>query len=361
MTCNIRYGTVLPRAIHNLASNPLVLRSRKARSVHFQGRNNGLWTHGLHTGRKLFSGTSIINTQTFKKSEKLSIQQLKEHFLLLQLARTIACEDASVCCGGKIKIENCGAETNSRVENPSKDSDQTIKHRDSLDESVVPTEGYDRLTSPPVVLRWDSSSTRNGRKIILPTVDAQRISDTRAIEDLIKDGAPATFGKGAVEVLDESYRKAIKLDPDQFSTTFHPNDFGITDDIHQTLQTAIAGSGKDCNVATDLLGVRAELYKLNVSKYNNIGAATVQFRWLTQTVTDILRTIGQISSPRRHTSCHKSNRLISRLSPLSSRGGPAACDTSRKRYHLGLEPAFSQYHTMGRLLQRLRARSHACH
>jgi len=58
------------------------------------------------------------------------------------------------------------------------------------------------------------------------------------------------------QVLDEKYRKATKLEPDQFATTFCPYKAGIVDVINQVLVPNISADGSEQR------GVRAELYKL---------------------------------------------------------------------------------------------------
>ncbi len=101
------------------------------------------------------------------------------------------------------------------------------------------------------------------RKITLPI--ESRTRGTAAIEELLKTCTPATFGKRGKEVLDASYRKAIKLDSDQFSTTFNPYEVGIIDAISQSLLPGIAKPFSDeTSQYEEHLGVIAELYKLNV-------------------------------------------------------------------------------------------------
>jgi len=63
---------------------------------------------------------------------------------------------------------------------------------------------------------------------------------------------PASFGVNQQDVLDESYRKAGKMEPSAFSTQFSPSSLGIVELIRATL---LQGSAKS---------VRVELYKLNV-------------------------------------------------------------------------------------------------
>lgn len=65
---------------------------------------------------------------------------------------------------------------------------------------------------------------------------------------------PATFGRNNEDVLDESYRKAGKLDRDNFATTYHPLDYETIVDIRSELL-----QGYD-----ERKPIRAQLYKLNV-------------------------------------------------------------------------------------------------
>ena len=102
-------------------------------------------------------------------------------------------------------------------------------------------------------------------KLTLPPTVSQT-SGTVAVEELLKACAPATFGKKGEEVLDESYRKAVKLDSDQFCTSFNPHEVGIVDAIAQGMLPAVAKPFSDrSSKHEEHLGVIAELYKLNVS------------------------------------------------------------------------------------------------
>jgi hypothetical protein len=65
---------------------------------------------------------------------------------------------------------------------------------------------------------------------------------------------PATFGVNGEDVLDESYRKAGKMDVTDFATNFVVEDSGIMDIIRSELL-----EGHESNKA-----IKAELYKLNV-------------------------------------------------------------------------------------------------
>ncbi|KAG9308531.1 hypothetical protein JVU11DRAFT_11875 [Chiua virens] len=74
---------------------------------------------------------------------------------------------------------------------------------------------------------------------------------TEELEALSQACEPATFGLNNKDVLDETYRKAGKLDLDEFATLFDPRSLGIHDVIERDL------------LATDQ-AVEFELYKLNV-------------------------------------------------------------------------------------------------
>ena len=59
--------------------------------------------------------------------------------------------------------------------------------------------------------------------------------------------APATIGLNGQDVLDETYRKAGKLDKSQFSVDFDPHDYGVVDAIAQTLLPGIGKMLRECN------------------------------------------------------------------------------------------------------------------
>lgn len=99
----------------------------------------------------------------------------------------------------------------------------------------------------PVTIRWDS--TDEIEKVVLPATDPS------LIQRLIKSTQPASFGLKGQDVIDESYRKASKLDPSAFSTNFCPYEVGIIDILGQTLLPLPQSKSQ---------GIRAELYKLNV-------------------------------------------------------------------------------------------------
>lgn len=53
------------------------------------------------------------------------------------------------------------------------------------------------------------------------------VSSTDVLQQLVDTCFPATFGRGDQDVLDNSYRKAGKLDADKFLGSLHPADFSI--------------------------------------------------------------------------------------------------------------------------------------
>ncbi|KAL8690211.1 MAG: hypothetical protein Q9218_004293 [Villophora microphyllina] len=122
-------------------------------------------------------------------------------------------------------------------------------------------DGY-QSNSPPIVIRWNDKDGKSINKVSLPPKNAK---DQVAVTKLIESCTPAPFGKDGKTILDESYRKAAKLESDQFSTNFNPNEVGIIGAIAQTLLPGIArladGGG---HTFVEDLGIVAELYKLNI-------------------------------------------------------------------------------------------------
>jgi hypothetical protein len=74
-------------------------------------------------------------------------------------------------------------------------------------------------------------------------------------EELSDACRPATFGLNNQDVLDETYRKAGKLDADKFSWKFNPSD-------HSDFANRLASGLFPWNSLDK--GIRFELYKLNV-------------------------------------------------------------------------------------------------
>ncbi|KAJ4159938.1 uncharacterized protein LMH87_007873 [Akanthomyces muscarius] len=114
--------------------------------------------------------------------------------------------------------------------------------------------------SAPVTIRWDMSGLSHAddspcrRKVTLP---ATQKADRDALSGLIKDCQPATFGLKGQDVYDETYRKALKMNPDAFCSTFDPYSTGIIDIVAQMLLPSFGHS-------TTRRAVDAKLYKLNI-------------------------------------------------------------------------------------------------
>lgn len=93
---------------------------------------------------------------------------------------------------------------------------------------------------------------------ILPGFTGSRLNFSDPSEDDLRKLAeycdPATFGRDSEAVLDEAYRKAGKLDIEHFSTFFDPTLCGLISQLEYLLL-----EGHD-----DSVGLRSELYKLNV-------------------------------------------------------------------------------------------------
>ena len=66
--------------------------------------------------------------------------------------------------------------------------------------------------------------------------------------------APASFGRGGHDILDEDYRKAGKLDTQYFAPKFDPERYDLLDIVQDNLLDSADASQH----------IRAELYKLNV-------------------------------------------------------------------------------------------------
>ncbi|KAK4934349.1 hypothetical protein LTR66_015627, partial [Elasticomyces elasticus] len=113
--------------------------------------------------------------------------------------------------------------------------------------------GVHKMRCTPVTLRWESPSG-SGNRLILPCSDDER----PALEQLLQDCLPASFGRDGKDVFDESYRKAGKLDESNFSTNFSPYALGIIETAGQAL---LPNAWRRNN---ETAGLRAELYKLNV-------------------------------------------------------------------------------------------------
>ncbi|TGO13033.1 hypothetical protein BTUL_0078g00420 [Botrytis tulipae] len=164
---------------------------------------------------------------------------LAEEELLHELVKAVdISESANYCCGGSIPIAAPEDSSSNQKEPTEGNPDLTLLiSRQNFDQSF-------QQQVPPIVLRWDSKPGNS-------------------MEALLQTCVPASFGLGGKNVLDETYRKAGKLDRSQFSIDFHPHDYGILDVITQTLLQDVSQTDFLRNRG-DHRGVLAELYKLNI-------------------------------------------------------------------------------------------------
>jgi hypothetical protein len=166
--------------------------------------------------------------------------KIAESALFKELRESVAQETASFtfACGGSIPISASFPEPGA---------------------AVTDSQELQSTSCPPIDLRWDPNDPAvlaGQAKVTFPTECG---SQSRAnLERLIQDMAPATFGRGGEDIYDESYRKATKMDPTQFSSTFNPYELGIVDAVAQALLPSLRH-------AKQTRAVKAELYKLNVS------------------------------------------------------------------------------------------------
>jgi hypothetical protein len=147
--------------------------------------------------------------------------------------------NSTFACGGTVKTSPLGV-SGTETTNADKDAPKPDISEEALIESVT--------------IRWDS--TTSIEKLVLPLVVDGKTKEPSPVAKLVAGTQPASFGLQGKDVIDESYRKASKLDTSAFSTNFCPYATGIIDVIGQTLLPKLPSS---------VQGIRAELYKLNVS------------------------------------------------------------------------------------------------
>lgn len=116
--------------------------------------------------------------------------------------------------------------------------------------------------SPPVRICWYTDGDNISRVLTLPldwNADSKSASDN--LHRLVVGCDPASFGRGQEDVIDPRYRKARKLEPRHFFTSFHPSDFGILQNVEQILLPNFNTLSQN---SLPFRKLSAELYKLNV-------------------------------------------------------------------------------------------------
>ncbi|KAK7994941.1 hypothetical protein PG990_013714 [Apiospora arundinis] len=174
-------------------------------------------------------------------------QSSKKEDLLEGLRLILKNESHLFACGGSLPVGE-----------PAKTAEGATK---------VPTPTGDaKKNHDPITIRWDVNDSKDaaGRKkaeactkLNLPLIPGAGVGDETSLKRLVQHCQPATFGRGGKDVYDESYRRAGKMDPTSFCTTFDPYIAGIIDTVAQVLLPSVYDSATH-------RGVRAELYKLNV-------------------------------------------------------------------------------------------------
>ncbi|EJT70669.1 hypothetical protein GGTG_11692 [Gaeumannomyces tritici R3-111a-1] len=162
-----------------------------------------------------------------------------------ELGRFIASKSSTFACGGAIPIVD-----------PVLDPLQ----KETVDTTGSPSKRRrkdDTLSTAPISIRWDSPQGNEAVGVAKVTFPVTEPDGEASFTKLAQDSQPAGFGYQGKNVLDESYRKAAKMDRSDFSSDFCPYELGIIDTIAQVLLP----NTRD-GISTK--GVRAELYKLNI-------------------------------------------------------------------------------------------------
>lgn len=131
-----------------------------------------------------------------------------------------------------------------------------------LDVSWV-TNPTEPIHSSPINIFWASKDKAEVNKVTLPIEGDGDSDEMSKLRKLVGDCSPASFGRGQKDVLDETYRRAGKLDLEDFASSFHPADFGLIQHVEQTLLPSVLSDKENSFQAKGLI---AELYKLNVKK-----------------------------------------------------------------------------------------------
>ncbi|KAL6362611.1 hypothetical protein LRP88_03902 [Fusarium phalaenopsidis] len=169
------------------------------------------------------------------------------------------CKDALFACGGAIPIIADTPEVDAPKREPS--ADETPPSSSASDSSCVSSSSSSSSTAPsapphpPVTLRWDPRDSMTPAahcKLSFPIEE----STADNLDRLLADMEPASFGRGGEHVYDESYRKASKMEPSRFTTSFCPYTSGMISAVSQLLLPNPLSEKQRT--------LKAELYKLNV-------------------------------------------------------------------------------------------------
>lgn len=129
------------------------------------------------------------------------------------------------------------------------------------DSSPNDPQASEQLPIPPISLRWCSETSPNSAKVTFPFSEDDQ-SSLAGLQKQLSDRHPAAFGFSGHDVLDESYRKASKLDTSTFSTNFHSHESEIVDAVQHVLFPSTIKGGQRIGIGPQI--IRVELYKLSV-------------------------------------------------------------------------------------------------
>jgi hypothetical protein len=152
-----------------------------------------------------------------------------DHLLKLQSALQSSARGATFSCGGMLMFGQQASKGDLSPRSATQVSDQLALFK-------------------PVTIRFGSQGA--GQTLTLPTLT----DSDHVLQSLLSYCEPAIFGRNGQNILDESYRRATKLDTTEFVTDFSPYEAGIMDIVTQLLLPGVDPSRH---------GIRAELYKLN--------------------------------------------------------------------------------------------------
>ncbi|KAL7621893.1 hypothetical protein AAE478_007393 [Parahypoxylon ruwenzoriense] len=179
------------------------------------------------------TGNSGNTDDNFKESEDFGggryNEETRELFRKIRGSMVKSRDDFVFACGGSVPIA-CQQDVSSE-QAPEQDPKELPAQQHQALSASSP---LSFSSSKPVTLRWDSpdASTPGSRCKLTFPIEALAPDN---LPRLVADMAPATFGLGGKDVFDESYRKALKLDPSHFPINFSPYECGIIDAVAQIL------------------------------------------------------------------------------------------------------------------------------
>lgn len=169
-----------------------------------------------------------------EKERKKGLAQAAEAKLLkeLSLSLDVQARSATFACGGHVSLtssekgeksaeaaETTGTKSTQEGDDQVKDDPETPDNDATTTINVV----------GPVQIRFGESG--KGITVVFGDNGPSDIG----LRHLTEACQPASFGRGGKAVLDEEYRKAGKMDKEEFATSFCPYEAGIIDVITQLL------------------------------------------------------------------------------------------------------------------------------